>query len=140
MILLVLCFFTILYAEGFDPLMETVKDFENLETILEENSNSSEVAEFRVTTEGWGNDITTTLDYYDGVDPENDTKIPWHILQGVKDPESEVNDSSNNSVGNSVPKPTEVMDRKYCAMELKGNIKGLIPPKLTFKITVIIAL
>ena len=33
-----------------------------------------------------------------------------------------------------VPIPTEPIDRKYCAMDLKGNITGLIPSKLTFEV------
>ena len=36
-----------------------------------------------------------------------------------------------------IPKPTEEIDLTHCAMELKGNIKNMIPPKLTFRITVI---
>ena len=34
-----------------------------------------------------------------------------------------------------IPIPTETFDKKHCAMDLKGNIAGLIPSKLTFEIT-----
>ena len=32
--------------------------------------------------------------------------------------------------------PDSVIDKKLCALELEGNIEGLIPPELTFEITV----
>ena len=37
-----------------------------------------------------------------------------------------------------IPISQKEIDLAYCAMDLKGNIKNMIPPKLTFRITVII--
>ena len=36
------------------------------------------------------------------------------------------------------PGSTEPVDLEHCALEMKGNIRGLIPPKLRIQITVIV--
>ena len=32
--------------------------------------------------------------------------------------------------------PDSIIDKKHCALELEGNIEGLIPPELTLEVTV----
>ena len=41
-----------------------------------------------------------------------------------------------NDISNAIPIPSKPINITYCALELKGNIHGLIPSNLTFEITV----
>ena len=52
----------------------------------------------------------------------------------MRDDDEEFEDEPDNEV--DIKTPDSIIDKKHCALELEGNIVGLIPPELTLEVTV----
>ena len=71
------------------------------------------------------------------VDTTGPSDFSDEFTEQTVDPVSDTTFSNANVPGTGViPKPTEEIDSRHCAMDLKGNIKGMMPPKITFRVTV----
>ena len=104
--------------QNLDELDQTIDD---LDQNLDETTTDSQL-EFETSTDSQSEFESSTDDVQDDFESSTD------------DVQDDFDDENTNDT-NDIPIPQESIDLEYCALRLKGNIKGLIPPDLTFKIT-----
>ena len=112
------------------PVSSDEESIEIGETTIQPGTSGEEYIESGETTIQPGSSDEFTEQTVDPDDSIGDTTLS----------DDSINDTTlypNTTENEAIPKPTEEIDLAYCARNLKGNIKNMIPPKLTFRITVI---
>ena len=77
-----------------------------------------------------------------GIVGKESSEIPFGIVfdkvdEDWFDPQvGKIQDMKGEVLTKDIKIPKESIDRKYCAMKLKGNIYGMIPSNLSLEITV----
>ena len=107
--------------QNLDDLDQTIDDLDQNLDEDDETTTDSQL-EFETSTDSQSDFESSTDDIQDDFESSTD------------DVQDDFDDENTNDT-NDIPIPQESIDLEYCALRLKGNIKGLIPPDLTFKIT-----
>ena len=125
-----------LYGTVEELNMDNVMNPPNFKPRVDKSYPEQSVDEDETTTEGLDQNqdelIDSELDFETSTDSQSDFESSTDEVQD----EYETSTDDETTIGTQdIPIPQESIDLEYCALRLKGNIKGLIPPELTFKIT-----
>ena len=126
-----------LYGTVEELNMDNVMNPPNFKPRVDKSYPEESIDEYETTTEGLDQNqdeliIDSELDFETSTDSQSDFESSTDEVQD----EYETSTDDETTIGTQdIPIPQESIDLEYCALRLKGNIKGLIPPELTFKIT-----